>query len=81
MIAENVSNSEWIEKVKPAIINRINLYANNEIKFNLLALVPNRMANLAEHEKDLQKRVDYLNGLLGKSPVKQESQDVNVKLL
>ena len=43
LIEENVKNEEWIKKVKPSILNRINLYAKNEIKFNLLALVPDRL--------------------------------------
>jgi ubiquitin carboxyl-terminal hydrolase L5 len=65
LIEDGVQRTEWVNKVKPAILNRINLYANNEIKFNLLALVPDRRARFMEQEKELLMRRDYLNNLLG----------------
>jgi hypothetical protein len=58
-------------------MNRISLYANNEIKFNLLALVPDRLAKYQEQEKELLMRQDYLNHLLNKDTIKTEG-DVNV---
>ena len=64
LIAEKVSSSEWIEKVKPAIIDRINLYASNEIKFNLLAVVPDRRLRAIEKEKEIIARIQYINSLL-----------------
>jgi ubiquitin carboxyl-terminal hydrolase L5 len=64
LIEEKVSSSDWIEKVKPAIINRINLYASNEIKFNLLAVVPDRRFKAQEKEKEIHARVSYINSLL-----------------
>ena len=59
-----MSFEEWIKKVKPSLANRINLYANNEIKFNLLAVVPDKL-DIAKREKDLlcyQK--SYIDALL-----------------
>ena len=44
---------EWIKKVRPSLTNRINLYSNNEIKFNLLAVVPDKLDN-AKKEKDYE---------------------------
>jgi ubiquitin carboxyl-terminal hydrolase L5 len=75
LIEDNVGKSEWVNKVKPAIINRISLYANNEIKFNLLALVPDRRARFIEQENELLMRTDYLNNLLG-----NQSKDVDVQV-
>jgi ubiquitin carboxyl-terminal hydrolase L5 len=74
LIAENVSNSEWIEKIKPAILNRISLYANNEIKFNLLAMVPNRLLRAIDQEKEIQARCDYILKLLN---IKREENNSN----
>jgi hypothetical protein len=76
LIEDNVQKYDWINKVKPAIMNRISLYANNEIKFNLLAIVPDRKARLEEQETELKMRHDYLNNLLG-NKTNQEG-DVNV---
>lgn len=84
LLAENVDNNDWVEKVKPLILNRISLYASNEIKFNLLAMVPNRMNRLAEQEKDLQKRYDYVLKLLENKASKsqdQDSEDVTVNFI
>ena len=54
LFEENVKNEEWIKKVKLSIINRINLYAQNEIKFNLLALVPDRLEKAKKLDADLK---------------------------
>ena len=64
LIEENVKYEEWISKVKPAIMSRISLYANNEIKFNLLAVVPDRLEKAEELEKDLLERKNYVESLL-----------------
>lgn len=64
LIEENVKYEEWISKVKPAIMSRISLYANNEIKFNLLAVVPDKLEKAVELEKDLEERKNYLQSIL-----------------
>ena len=66
LIEKDVKNEEWIKKVKPSILNRINLYAQNEIKFNLLALVPDRLEKAKKIDADLQKRKNYIKNLLEK---------------
>lgn len=64
LIEENVKNEEWIKKVKPHILDRINLYTNNEIKFNLLAIVPDRLEKIQEVQKDLEERRELVKGLI-----------------
>ena len=64
LIAENAKNYEWIEKVKPAIINRINLYASNEIKFNLLSVVPDRRFKAQERVLEIEEAIFAINLLL-----------------
>jgi ubiquitin carboxyl-terminal hydrolase L5 len=76
LLAENINKSDWIDKVKPLILERINLYANNEIKFNLLALVPDRRARLISEEKELIVRIEYINRIL--SGENKENEDVDV---
>jgi ubiquitin carboxyl-terminal hydrolase L5 len=66
LIADNVKNEEWIKTVKPSILSRINLYSQNEIKFNLLALVPDRLEKAKKVDADLQKRKNYIKNLLEK---------------
>ncbi len=69
LIAESIENKDWVEKVKPSIINRINLYSSNEIKFNLLAVVPDKRMKLNECEKDLVSRKNYISGILSGSDI------------
>ena len=78
LIEENVKNEEWIKKVKPSILNRINLYAKNEIKFNLLALVPDRLEKAKKLDADLQKRKNYIEGLI-KGTVKPSTDDKDLE--
>jgi ubiquitin carboxyl-terminal hydrolase L5 len=36
------TSDEWLDKVKPAIMTRIQSYSESEIRFNLLALVTDK---------------------------------------
>ena len=74
LIENNVKNEEWIKKVKPSIQSRINLYSQNEIKFNLLALIPDRLEKAKKNEENLIKRKNYIEGLINGS-VKPYSND------
>ena len=76
LIEENVKNEEWIKKVKPSILNRINLYAKNEIKFNLLALVPDRLEKAKKIEADLIKRKNYIKNLIENNANKSDDKDL-----
>ena len=74
LIKENVKNEEWISKVKPEIINRINLYSSNEIKFNLLAIVPNRLDKAKELEKEFEEKKNYIESLINGGDVKMDEK-------
>ena len=60
-------NEEWIKKVKPSIQSRINLYSQSEIKFSLLALVPDRLEKAKKNEENSIKRKNYIEGLINGS--------------
>jgi ubiquitin carboxyl-terminal hydrolase L5 len=64
LIKENVENKDWIKEVKPSIIDRINLYANNEIKFNLMAVIPNRLDNILNLKKELEEKKNYIENVI-----------------
>ena len=74
LIEENVKNEEWIKKVKTHIFNRIQLYTNNEIKFNLLAIVPNRLEKFKELENEFIEKRDYIKSLIDGGDVKIDDE-------
>lgn len=74
LIEDNVEYKDWIEKVKPSIKNRIALYANSEIKFNLLAVVPNKLDKALEIEKDLNERKNYISTLISGGDVNMDEK-------
>ena len=67
LIEKGVKNEEWIKKVKPSIQNRLKLFAKSEIKFNLLALVPDRLEKAKKLDEDFNKRKQYIEGLINGS--------------
>eukprot|EP01096_Ripella_sp_DP13-Kostka_P006552 TRINITY_DN2355_c0_g1_i1.p1 TRINITY_DN2355_c0_g1~~TRINITY_DN2355_c0_g1_i1.p1 ORF type:complete len:354 (+),score=166.00 TRINITY_DN2355_c0_g1_i1:80-1063(+) len=48
----------WLEAVRPAIHARIEKYAQNEIRFNLMAVIKNQKKVIAKKIEDLQQRRD-----------------------
>lgn len=81
MILENCKQEEFLEKVKPSIQNRIMLYAQNELKFNLMALVPNRKTRAEERERDFEEKRKFISKLLFNNTSQNSEEDVEVKLI
>jgi ubiquitin carboxyl-terminal hydrolase L5 len=73
LVLENVQFNEWVNSLKPAIMQRINLYSNNEIKFNLLSVVPDRRLKAQENEAELLLRKEYILSVLSGNKI-----DVNM---
>lgn len=64
----NTSNSStennslnWLNVAKPAIENRMNRYSGSEIRFNLLALVKDRLISLQENIEQQTRFLNYIN--------------------
>ncbi|MCQ2820559.1 MAG: hypothetical protein MJ252_25115 [archaeon] len=64
LIEDNVKYEEWISKVKPAIISRIELYAGHEIKFNLLAVVENKLDKAEKLSNELNEKIAYAQRII-----------------
>ena len=78
LIEKDVKEEDWIKKVKPYIQNRISLYSQSEIKFNLLALVPDRLEKAKKLDEDLNKRKKYVEGLIDGS-IKPSNEDKDLE--
>ncbi|KAL9642221.1 hypothetical protein ABK040_007222 [Willaertia magna] len=50
------TDENWLEKIIPEIQDRINRYSQNEIKFNLLAVIRNRKDVFNEQIEELEKK-------------------------
>ena len=75
LIETNVAFEEWIKKVRPSLTNRINLYSKSEIKFNLLAVIPDQLEK-AKKEKDLySSQKSYIENLLKDPNIAKKDKD------
>lgn len=75
LISEGVEYKDWIQKIKPVILDRINLYANNEIKFNLLALVPDKRIKFIQEKALNENKKAYITRKLSKEQEQENSSD------
>lgn len=60
LIKENVDKHFWVHQLKSSIMERINLYAENEIKFNLMYVTDCKVSKL-------QKELDLINSQIANS--------------
>lgn len=61
LIKDNVEKKDWVRILKPFVLDRINLYAGNEIKFNLMCVVDDKIDKLEEVLKETNRNLNYLN--------------------
>ena len=60
LIEENIEFKDWISKVIPYLKEKINLYSNNEIKFNLMALTPDKLEILKANKESLLVQKNFI---------------------
>ena len=60
LIEENIEFKDWISKVIPYLKEKINLFSNNEIKFNLMALTPDKLELLKTNKESLLTQKNFI---------------------
>ena len=60
LIEENIEFKDWISKVIPYLKEKINLFSNNEIKFNLMALTLDKLELLKTNKEKLLKQKNFI---------------------
>lgn len=78
LLSDNVKYEEWLEKIKPFILERIQEYANFEIKFNLLAVVPDKKNKYLQELMLNKSKKEYILRKLNKE-VEKSNDEVEVK--
>lgn len=73
VIAENVERENWLAVARESLIKRIEIYSTNEVKFNLMVVVPSLLDIKEAEEKTLLSDLNDLNVRLG-----QKEGDVDV---
>ena len=58
LVKSNVSKSNWIEELKPSIMDRISLYSENEIKFNLMYVTDCRINKILASLEEINKSIE-----------------------
>ena len=60
LIDKNVEFKDWIKKVISTLNGKINFYTNNDIKFNLMALIPDKLVQLNNNKESLLSKKNYI---------------------
>ena len=75
LIEENIEFKNWISKVIPYLKEKINLFSNNEIKFNLMALLPDKLEQLNAEKELLLEQKNYIEEKLkGNNEISKENK-------
>ena len=73
LIDKNIEYNDWIIKLKPYLNERINLYINNDIKFNLMVIVPDKLDKLSKDKDILLYKKKYIEERIkGNDVIKKE---------
>ena len=87
LIEENIEFKDWISKVIPYLKEKINLFSNNEIKFNLMALTPDKLELLKTNKEKLLKQKNFIeekikgNNEISKEKIFEELNGMNKEQL
>jgi ubiquitin carboxyl-terminal hydrolase L5 len=75
LIENNVDFNEWSKKLKNTLTQRINIYSDNEIKFNLMALIPDKLDQLKKNKDLLITQKNYIEKKIeGNNDIKIENE-------
>ena len=60
LLEQDVEFNNWTKKIKNILIEKINFFSNNEIKFNLFVLIPDKLEQLNNNKNILISKKNYI---------------------
>jgi len=78
LIENNVEFKDWTKKIKNTIIQKINFLANNEMKFNLMVLIPDKLEELKTKKDLLISQKNFIEEKIkGNNIISKEFEELN----
>ena len=76
LLEKNIEFNEWPKKVKSYLNERINLYINNDIKFNLFVLVPDKIDKFMKDKDTLLYKKNYIEQRLKENSIIKNEKEL-----
>ena len=78
LLEQDVEFNNWTKKIKNILIEKINFFSNNEIKFNLFVLIPDKLEQL-NNDKNISKKNYIEEKIKGNTDIENENNFEELK--
>lgn len=76
LLEKNIEFNEWPKKIKPHLNERINLFINNDIKFNLFIIVPDKIDKFIKDKDALLYKKNYIEQRLKENSIIKNEKEL-----
>ena len=76
LLEKNIEFNEWPKKIKPRLNERINLFINNDIKFNLFIIVPDKIDKFIKDKDALLYKKNYIEQRLKENSIIKNEKEL-----
>ena len=76
LLEKNIEFNEWPKKIKPHLNERINLFINNDIKFNLFIIVPDKIDIFTKDKDALLYKKNYIEQRLKENSIIKNEKEL-----
>ena len=80
LLEQDVEFNNWTKTIKNILIEKINFFSNNEIKFNLFVLIPDKLEQLNNNKNILISKKNYIEEKIkGNTDIENENNFEELK--
>ena len=76
LLEKNIEFNEWPKKIKPHLNETINLFINNDIKFNLFIIVPDKIDKFIKDKDALLYKKNYIEQRLKENSIIKNEKEL-----